>query len=347
MTSTTNVPSKQERLFWRSMVEEYQTPSKWKSVWQLLNSVIPFFLLWGLMYLSLSYSYWLTLLLALPTAGFVIRVFIIQHDCGHGSFFKSRKANDRVGSVCGVLTLVPYHYWRRHHAIHHANSGNLDHRGIGDVYTMTVDEYINRPKWKQWGYRIYRNPFFLFTIAPAFLFVVLYRFYHPFHSKRWKKERASVLWTNIAILSVAIVMSLLVGFKEFLLVQVPITIIASTLGTWMFYLQHQYEDAYWEYTGNWEYTRAALQGSSFYKLPKVLQWFTGNIGFHHIHHLSPRIPNYNLQKCHEENPELQEVVLLTLTSSLKTANLGLWDEKQQKLVSFSYLKKTMPEQSLG
>jgi omega-6 fatty acid desaturase (delta-12 desaturase) len=343
MVSTTNVPSKQERLFWRSMVAEYQTPSKWKSVWQLLNSVMPFFLLWGLMYLSLSYSYWLTLLLALPAAGFVIRIFIIQHDCGHGSFFKSRKANDRVGSFCGVLTLVPYHYWRRHHAIHHANSGNLDHRGIGDVYTMTVDEYTNGPKWKQWGYRIYRNPFFLFTIAPTFLFVVLYRFYHPFHSKRWKKERASVLWTNIAILSLAIVMSWLVGFKEFLLIQAPITIIASTLGTWMFYLQHQYEEAYWEHTGNWEYTRAALQGSSFYKLPKVLQWFTGNIGFHHIHHLSPKIPNYNLQKCHEENPELQEVVLLTLASSLKTANLGLWDEKQQKLVSFGSLKR-MPEQ---
>jgi omega-6 fatty acid desaturase (delta-12 desaturase) len=346
MTSTTNVPSKKERLFWRSMVEEYQTPSKWKSVWQLVNSVVPFFLLWGLMYLSLSYSYWLTLLLALPTAGFVIRIFIIQHDCGHGSFFKSRQANDRVGSFCGIFTLVPYHYWRRHHAIHHANSGNLDNRGIGDVYTMTVDEYVNESKWKQWGYRIYRNPLFLFTIAPTFLFVVLYRFYHPFHSKRWKKERASVLWTNIAILSLTIVMSWLIGFKEFLLIQAPVTIIASTLGTWMFYLQHQYEEAYWEHTGNWEYTRAALQGSSFYKLPKVLQWFTGNIGFHHIHHLSPRIPNYNLQKCHEENPELQDVVMLTLVSSLKTANLGLWDEKEQKLVSFSFLK-TMPEQSLG
>jgi omega-6 fatty acid desaturase (delta-12 desaturase) len=196
------------------------------------------------------------------------------------------------------------------------------------------------------GYRIYRNPIFLFAVAPTFLFVVVYRFFHPFHSKRWKKERAGVFWTNVAVAAVVIGLSLLVGLKQFLLVQVPVTIMAATLGTWLFYIQHQYEDAYWESTGNWEYTRAALQGSSFYKLPKILQWFTGNIGFHHIHHLSPRIPNYNLQKCHQENPALQDVMMLTLQSSLETARLGLWDEDQKKMISFSQLK-TIPEQAAG
>ncbi len=198
-------------------------------------------------------------------------------------------------------------------------------------------------------YRLYRNPFILFTISPTILFVVLYRLYHPFHARRWKKERASVLWTNVAIAAVVVILSLLIGFKQFLLVQVPLTILASTLGTWFFYVQHQFEDAYWEHTGNWEYTRAALQGSSFYKLPKILQWFSGNIGFHHVHHLSPRIPNYNLQKCHNENPELQDVVVLTVQSSFKTATLSLWDEEEKKLVSFRHLKtlKLSTEPGLG
>ncbi len=346
MSTRPNVPSKKERLFWRSMVQDYQTPDTRKSVWQIINSFGPFVLLWVLMYFSLNYSYWITLLLALPTAGFLVRIFIIQHDCGHGSFFKSRRASDTVGSICGVLTLVPYFYWRRLHAIHHANAGNLDHRGVGDVYTMTVEEYRQKSWWGRLRYRIYRHPIFLFTIAPTFLFVVLYRFYNPFHSKRWKKERASVLWTNAAIALLVMGVGFLVGFKQFFLMQAPITMMAATLGTWLFYIQHQYEDTYWEDAGNWQYTRAALEGSSFYKLPKILQWFTGNIGFHHIHHLSPRIPNYNLQKCHEENPELQQVVMLTILSSIKTARLGLWDAHQNKLISFRQIK-ARPQQEFG
>ena len=337
MKSTSDAVSTPTKQTWGPLVAKYQTPNTWGSIWQVCNTFIPFFLLWALTYISLGYGYWLTLLLALPAAGFLVRIFIIQHDCGHGSFFNSRKANDTLGSVCGVLTLTPYFYWRKSHAIHHASAGNLEQRGVGDIYTMTVAEYLQQSTWGRLKYRIYRNPVVLFVLAPTFLFLILYRFPHP-DSKSWKKERASVLWTNIAIAAVIVLMSLAIGFKAFLLVQLPITILAVTAGTWMFFVQHQFEDTYWASRADWNYTLAALQGSSFYKLPKVLQWFTGNIGFHHIHHLSPRIPNYMLQKCHEENPLFQEVVVLTMWTSLKTTFLSLWDEDQQKLVSFGHLK---------
>jgi omega-6 fatty acid desaturase (delta-12 desaturase) len=289
------------------------------------------------MYLSLAYSYWLTLALALPAAGLLVRIFIIQHDCGHGSFFKSRKANDYLGSACGLLTLTPYYYWRKSHAIHHATASNLEHRGIGDIYTMTVKEYLQQSQWGRLKYRLYRHPLFLLVLAPAFLFFVLYRFPHP-DSKSWKRERASVGWTNLAIAAAIALLSLTIGFKAFLLIQLPITLLAATLGTWLFFVQHQFEDTYWAKEGEWDYTLAALKGSSYYKLPRVLQWFTGNIGFHHIHHLSPRIPNYLLEKCHEENPLFQQVVVLTLWSSFKTISLSLWDEDQGRLISFGQLK---------
>jgi omega-6 fatty acid desaturase (delta-12 desaturase) len=289
------------------------------------------------MYLSLDYSYWFTLGLALPAAGFMVRIFIIQHDCGHGSFFKSRKANDFLGSICGVLTFTPYYYWRKSHAIHHASSGSLEDRGTGDIYTLTVQEYLQQSKWERLKYRLYRHPLLLFVLAPAFLFIVLHRL--PFaESKSWKRERASVHWTNLAIAVAVISMSFMVGLKPFLLVHLPIIILAATMGTWMFYIQHQFEDTYYAHGDNWDYTVAALQGSSYYQLPKVLQWFTGNIGFHHIHHLSPRIPNYRLQKCHEENQVFQQVVVLTLWTSLQSIFLSLWDEEQNKLVSFRHLK---------
>jgi omega-6 fatty acid desaturase (delta-12 desaturase) len=263
----------------------------------------------------------------------MVRIFIIQHDCGHGSFFKSRKANNYLGSICGVLTLTPYYYWRKTHAIHHATTGNLTERGLSDIYTMTVKEYLQQPLWRRIAYRLYRHPLIMFVFTPSFLFLVLYRFYHP-NSKSWKRERASVLETDLAILAVVIALGLTLGFKPFLLVQLPIIILAATFGTWLFFVQHQFEDTYWAKEGEWDYTQAALHGSSYYKLPRVLQWFTGNIGFHHIHHLSPRIPNYLLQKCHEENPVLQQVVVLTLWSSIKTIFLSLWDEDQGRLVSF-------------
>jgi omega-6 fatty acid desaturase (delta-12 desaturase) len=266
-----------------------------------------------------------------------MRIFVIQHDCGHGSFFKSRKANDYLGSVCGILTLTPYYYWRKSHAIHHATASNLAERGVGDVYTMTVNEYLRQSKWGRLKYRLYRHPLTLFVLAPTVLFFIIYRFPHP-ESKSWKRERASVWWTNLALAMLVVALSLTLGFKEFLLIYLPITLLGATVGTWLFFVQHQFEDTYWAKEGEWDYTLAALRGSSYYKLPKVLQWFTGNIGFHHIHHLSPRIPNYLLQKCHEENPVFQQVVVLTLWSSFRTVFLSLWDEEQGRLVSFGHLK---------
>jgi omega-6 fatty acid desaturase (delta-12 desaturase) len=230
-----------------------------------------------------------------------------------------------------VFTLTPYYQWRRSHAIHHATAGNLDRRDIHDVYTMTVREYLSKDFWGRLRYRLYRNPITLFVLFPMTLFVVLYRFPSPI-SRR--KDKIQVLWNNVAVMTLIVVLSLLLGWKEFLMVHVPIMVIASTLGTWLFFVQHQFEDTYWAQQEEWSYEDAALKGSSFYKLPKLLQWFTGNIGFHHIHHLSPRIPNYALEKCHEENPEFQNVTVLTLGSSLRMTFLTLWDEERKKLVSY-------------
>ena len=341
MNSASSSRSIPDKAAWSTLVAKYQTTDTWKSAWQVVNTFIPFGLVWYLMYLSLAYSYWLTLALALPAAGLLVRIFIIQHDCGHGSFFNSRKANDFLGSICGVLTLTPYHYWRKSHAIHHASAGSLEERGIGDIYTMTVREYLQQTWWGQLKYRLYRHPLILFILAPTFLFVVLYRF-PLIGSKSWKRERASVHWTNLAIAGVIIGLSFIIGFKSFLLIQLPIVVLAATMGTWMFFIQHQFEDTYYTHGDDWDYTLAALQGSSYYQLPKVLQWFTGNIGFHHIHHLSPRIPNYRLQTCHEENPVFQQVVVLTLWTSLQSIFLSLWDEEQNKLVSFHNLKSIRP-----
>lgn len=328
---------KPNKATWAALVARYQISNTWKSIGQVGNTFIPFFLLWYLMYLSLDYSYWLTLGLALPTAGLLVRIFIIQHDCGHGSFFKSRNVNDYLGFACSLFTLTPYLYWRKGHAIHHASAGNLEHRGVGDVYTMTVKEYLEQSSWGRFKYRLYRHPLVLFVLAPALLFFVLYRFPDP-NAKALKREQASVWWTNLAIGVVVVALSFTIGWQAFLLVHVPIVLLAATLGTWLFFVQHQFEDTYWAKEGEWDYTLAALQGSSYYKLPRVMQWFTGNIGFHHIHHLSPRIPNYLLQRCHEENPLFQQVVVLTLGSSFKTIFLSLWDEDQKRLVSFGQIK---------
>ncbi|MGA2622687.1 MAG: fatty acid desaturase [Bacteroidota bacterium] len=327
-------------------IAKYQSSVKRKSIWQLCNSFLPFFASWYLMYLSLGVSYWLTLLLALPTAGFFVRMFIIQHDCGHGSFFNSRKANDLWGMISSVFTLTPYHYWRKSHAIHHANAGKLENRGIGDIYTMTVDEYLQKSSWGKFKYRLYRNPFILFILFPPVLFTIVYRF--PLSKANPLKQiRRSVYLTDLAIALVSGGMIWLVGLKAFLLVQVPITLISSSTGAWLFYVQHQFEDTYWSGKPDWDVTKAALQGSSYYELPKVLQWFTGNIGFHHVHHLNPRIPNYSLEKCHEENPMFQKTVVLTLRSSLQSLPLRLWDKGQHKLISFSVLRRRQQEGLAG
>ncbi|MEW5870344.1 MAG: fatty acid desaturase [Chloroflexota bacterium] len=324
-----------EKLNWQKLVAAYARPDLRRSLWQVANTLLPYFALWAMMLWSLQVSYWLTLALAIPAAGFMMRGFIIFHDCCHGSFFKSRKANDSLGFFLGVLMLTPYAQWRHDHAVHHATAGNLDRRGVGDVFTLTVQEYLASPWWKRAGYRIMRHPLFLLTIGATFVFVVSHRFWTP---KAGREERLSVVYTNLALAAIVAGMSWLVGLKAFLLVFTPIIVLACGVGVWLFYVQHQFEEAYWERKENWSFVRAGLQGSSFYKLPAVLQWFSGNIGFHHIHHLSPKIPNYNLPKCHRENAAFQ-VRPLTLWSSLKSMRLHLWDETARRLVGFDALRR--------
>lgn len=318
---------------WTEILKPYAQSSLGRSIFQLLNSSIPFVIMWVLMLISLQYSYWITLALALPAAGFQARLFIIQHDCGHGSFFRSRKANNVLGSILGVLTLTPYAYWRKTHAMHHANSGDLDNRGYGDITMLTVKEFRALNRWGKIRYRIYRSSFILFVIGPVWEFMLRQRF--PLNTPRaWKKEWASILWTNVAIVAVFVVMWQTIGIKSFLLVQGPISLIAAAAGVWLFYVQHQFEDTYFKKNGDWNYDDAGLAGSSFYDLPAILHWFTGNIGVHHVHHLSSRIPNYRLLQCLREIPELQKVTRLTLLGSLKCARLKLWDEEQGKLVGY-------------
>ncbi|HMB22552.1 MAG: fatty acid desaturase [Chloroflexota bacterium] len=324
-----------EKFKWQGLVSKYAYPETWRSVWQIFNSVIPFIVMWYLMYRSLAVGYWLTLLLAVPTAGFMVRCFIIFHDCCHGSFFKSMKANDRLGLVLGVLVLTPFYQWKHSHAIHHATAGDLDRRGIGDVYTMTVTEYLAAPWYKKVGYRIMRSPLILFTVGSMLVFTVTHRF---FEKESGKREKSSVIWTNIAIAAVIGWLMLEIGWAAFLLVEIPVLLFACGAGVWLFYVQHNFDPTYWERHQEWEFFNAGMDGSSFYKLPKVLQWFTGNIGFHHIHHLSPRIPNYKLEECYKENPAFQ-IPALTLRHSLKSLFFRLWDEREKMLVGWDALKK--------
>jgi omega-6 fatty acid desaturase (delta-12 desaturase) len=321
---------------WKEIVAEYQKPSLGRALWQIINTVVPYGALWYLMHLCLAVSWWLVVPLAVLAGAFLVRVFIIFHDCGHGSYFKSRAANDTVGFFTGVLTFTPYYHWRWEHAIHHASAGDLDKRGVGDVWTMTVQEYLESSRWEKFAYRLSRNPFILFVVAPLFLFLIKQRV--P-AAKASERERHSVWAMNAAILGMALGLSWLVGLKAYLIIQLIILMVAGGAGVWMFYVQHQFEDVYWERGEDWSYVAAALQGSSFYKLPRILQWFSGNIGFHHIHHLSPRIPNYNLEKCHQADPLFQQVKPITLFSSFKSATYRLWDEKNKKLVGYRHLRE--------
>ena len=320
---------------WKAIVAEFQRPSRGRASWQLVNTLGGYALLWALMYWSLTVSAWLTAGLAILAGGFLVRIFIIFHDCGHGSFLKSRVANDVAGFVCGMLTFTPYHHWRWEHALHHASSGDLDRRGVGDIWTMTVREYLAAPRWRRVAYRLSRNPGVLFLLAPAPLFLIRERFPSP---KANARERNSVWWMNLAVAAMVGAMVWMFGWQAYLLIQITISLVGGALGVWMFYVQHQFDDVYWERGEEWNYTAAALQGSTFYRLPKVLQWFSGNIGFHHIHHLSPRIPNYNLERCHNSHPIFTEVKPLTFLRSLKSINLHLWDEQARRLVSFGDLR---------
>ncbi len=321
---------------WKAIVAQYQKPSFWRALWQIVNTLGSYTLLWYLMFLSVSVSWCLTVPLAVLAGGLLVRVFIIFHDCGHGSCFKSRRANESWGFVCGALTFTPFHRWRWEHARHHATNGNLDRRGIGDVWTLTVQEYLDASRWKRFSYRVVRNPFVLFVIGPLFLTLIQERCPSSAGNRR---ERQSVWWMNLAILAMVIGLSAVFGIVHYMLIQLIILAVAGSAGVWLFYIQHQFEDAYWTHSEDWDYTEAALKGSSFYKLPKVLQWFSGNIGFHHVHHLNPRIPNYNLERCHRSGPMFRDVKAITLLSSLKSLSFRLWDESAKKLVGFRHLRQ--------
>ncbi len=330
-------PNLEVARYWNKLLAPYQRSSYSKALFQLISTTLLFGLGWLAMYWSLGVSYWLTLALAIPTSGLLVRIFIFQHDCGHGSFLPSRRANDSVGFALGVLMLTPFYYWQRTHAIHHGTSGDLDRRSFGDLETLTVNEYLALSKWDRLKYRIYRNLFVLLAIAPAFQFVIKHRL--PLDIPRsWKREWKSIFWTNLVIVVIVVVAWKLIGIKAFLMVQLPITLISGAIGMWLFYVQHQFEDTYWEKHEVWDFHRAGIEGSSYYDLPLFLHWFTGNIGFHHIHHLASRIPNYNLRRCFKELPQLHEVTRLTIPESLRCANLLLWSEELGKLISMRQLK---------
>jgi omega-6 fatty acid desaturase (delta-12 desaturase) len=339
--SDPGTPGRRDNAAWRNAVARYQRASTMRALWQLTNSLGPYLLLWYAMYLVLDVSMWLTVPLAIVSAAFLVRIFIIFHDCTHGSFFRSRRANEIVGFIAGALTFSPFQHWRWEHAMHHAGSGNLDRRGTGDIWTMTVQEYLSASRWRRLHYRLVRNPLVLFVLAPLFVFVVKQRFASR---KAGKRQRRSVLWLNLVLLGTVALLSWAFGVMPYLVIQSITMTVAGAVGLWLFYVQHQFEGVYWERGGNWDYTTAALRGSSYYKLPKVLQWLSGNIGFHHIHHLSPRIPNYNLQRCHESDRLFQDVTPITLTSSLRSLRFRLWDEQDKKLVGYADLRRIAVEQ---
>ena len=317
---------------WVRVVAAYRNPDHARSFMELAITVMPLFLLWAAMWAALPHAYWLSLLLALPTAGFLVRLFMIQHDCGHGAFFRTRRLNDWVGRGIGVLTLTPYGFWRRSHNMHHAGSGNLARRGIGDILTLTVNEYAALSRWRRFRYRLYRHPAVMFAIGPAFLFLLQQRL--PIGAMREKSEWSSTMTTNLAIAVVTGLFVWLIGLVPFLLLQLPVILLAAAIGVWLFYVQHQFEETFWAKDVDWSQPEAALHGSSYYDLPRVLRWFTANIGIHHIHHLSSRIPYYRLPKVLRDHPELADIGRLSLGESIRCVRLVLWDEAHRKLISF-------------
>lgn len=327
---------------WTRILAKYREPSQLRSLFELGVTIIPFLLLWFTAWWTYSISYWLTLVFSIPAAAFLVRLFLIQHDCGHGAFFKGRIVNDWVGRAIGVLTLTPYDVWRRAHSIHHASSGNLDKRGVGDIHTLTVREYQALSLFRRLTYRAYRHPITLFVIGPIFVFLLQHRF--PIGC--WKAGRKywfSAMGTNAAIAVLAGLLIYFVGLVPFLLIYLPITIMASAAGVWLFYVQHQFAETSWDGDEDWTLHDAALYGSSHYDLPAVLRWMTANIGVHHVHHLYSRIPFYRLTQVLRDYPSLRDIRRLTLWESFSCVKLQLWDENRRKLASFVDARKSRTE----
>jgi len=327
---------------WRASLAQCARPSSRLALLDLATSVLPYFALWVAMYLALDVSYWLVLALSIPAGGFLVRTFIVFHDCTHGSFLPSRGVNNWVGRFCGVLVFAPFRAWQHSHARHHATAGDLDRRGEGDVPTLTVAEYRGMPWLQRTGYRLFRNPLVMFTIGPVFAMIISPRFVS---SKARARMNNSVMLTNLALALVVGSFCFLIGWQDFLAVEGPSALLAGTAGVWLFYVQHQFEDVYWENSGDWSYADAALRGSSYLKLPKVLQFFSGNIGLHHVHHLNARVPNYNLQRAHDENPVFDSVPVLTLSDGLRAVRLKLYDEDSGSLVGWREVRDWAPAQA--
>ena len=320
------------------LLHRYGEPQLWRSIGEIAITIVPLAVLWVAMVLLARISLWLALPLALPTACFVVRIFLIEHDCAHGSLFKQKLANAWVGRVAGVLTLTPFDYWRRTHGIHHATSGNLDLRGIGDVDTLTVDEYLALPSRRRLGYRLYRHPAVMFGLAPAYLFFLQHRLpVGLMRAKDWQPWLSTIA-TNLGIAGLIVGLMGLVGVGPFLISYLPVMMIAGSVGVWMFYVQHQFEHTYWERAVAWDLPNAALFGSSHYALPAPLRWITANIGIHHVHHLCSKIPFYRLPEVLRNHPELAGIGRMTMRQSLACVRLTLWDEASRKLVSFKALR---------
>ncbi|AYC29860.1 fatty acid desaturase [Paenisporosarcina cavernae] len=319
----------------KKYVSPFEKADEKASIIQLVNTIIPLIVCWILAYQALSVSVILSVVISLFTAGFVVRTFIIFHDCTHGSFFKNKKVNAIVGTITGVLTLFAFEKWKREHAIHHASSGNLDKRGVGDIWVMTIEEYIEASTWERLKYRLYRNPLVMFVLGPLFLVLISSRFNRK---DARKKERNNTYLTNLLLVVFYALLIWLIGWESFLIVQGTTMFVAGMLGIWLFYVQHTFEDSYFEDETEWDYVKAAVEGSSYYKLPKVLQWVTGNIGFHHVHHLSPRVPNYHLEKAHQSTPPLQQATTITLRTSLKSLQYKVYDAKNRTFVTFGEIQ---------
>ena len=323
---------------WPTRLAAYKSPDDRQAIFEIAVTVVPFVGLWVLMWLLAAYHPWLPLLLAVPAAAFLVRLFMIQHDCGHNAFFSSRRANDWTGRILGVMTLTPYDFWRHSHALHHAGSGNLDRRGIGDIDTLTVQEYLARSPWDRMRYRVYRHPLVMFGLGPTYLFLLQHRL--PLGAmKRGAMPWLSTVLTNLGIAALVLSLSLVTGFSTFLLVHLPIVIAAASIGVWLFYVQHQFEQTYWEKETDWSHPDAALHGSSFYDLPRPLMWLTGNIGIHHLHHLSSRIPFYRLPEVVSDYPHLRKIGRLGFRESLDCVRLTLWDSDAKRLISFADLTR--------